>query len=139
MRIILDTPYSRMLETEADIVGLQLAAKACFDVRETSAFWHKMAIIEKTEGIQFQSDDIKIPMNIEFLSTHPSHKSRYLYLDSIMEESIKLRNSNNCPQLPLYDPRLMVEALEKYFEDSHKHRLIYLPKPPVPPNLQKTS
>jgi hypothetical protein len=34
---ILDIAYSRMLETKADLVGLELAAKSCFDVRESSA------------------------------------------------------------------------------------------------------
>ncbi len=77
MGLFFDTPYSRMLETEADIVGLELAAKACFDVRETSAFWHKMAIIDSVEGMTISSDEIKIPGNAEFLSTHPSHHTRY--------------------------------------------------------------
>jgi hypothetical protein len=143
MNVILDTPYSRMLETEADVVGLELAAKACFDVRETSAFWHKMSIIESTEGIQFSSDDIKIPVKTEFLSTHPSHETRYHYLDSLMDDAIKLRHKCNCPQLPKHDPRLTVELLKKNIADYHKNRrkegVLILPKPPVPPNLQPRS
>ena len=141
MSLILDQPYSRMLETEADIAGLELAAKACFDVRETSAFWHKMSIIERTQGIQFTSDDIQIPVKTEFLSTHPSHETRYQYLDSIMDDAIKLRNQCRCPPLPRYDPRLTVELLKKTIEDYHRNQrrdgIIVLPKPAVPPHLQK--
>ena len=33
LSIILELPYSRMMEEEADLVGLDLAAKACYDVR----------------------------------------------------------------------------------------------------------
>jgi hypothetical protein len=131
-----------MLETEADIVGLELAAKACFDVRETSAFWHKMAIIDSVEGMTISSDEIKIPGNAEFLSTHPSHKTRYTYLDSLMEEAIKIREKCNCPRLPKHDPRVTIEFMKKTIEEQtrlkKKEGVLYLPKPPRPSNLPST-
>ena len=33
VRFVGELPYSRMLEEEADRVGLEIAAKACYDVR----------------------------------------------------------------------------------------------------------
>ncbi|CAL1298070.1 unnamed protein product [Larinioides sclopetarius] len=77
IELFLELPYNRTIEIEADFVGLQLAARACFDVRESSAFWNKMAFLTKTFGNGPE---------IEFLSTHPSHETRSEYLDSIMEE-----------------------------------------------------
>ncbi len=46
---ILDIAYSRMLETKADLVGLELAAKSCFDVRESSALWRKFSIFKENK------------------------------------------------------------------------------------------
>ena len=35
------------METEADEVGLQLASKACFDIREAPVVWAKMNAISE--------------------------------------------------------------------------------------------
>ena len=55
--------FSRGDETEADLVGIDLAARAGFDPRAGIALWQKMAAVNSQE-----------PM--EFLSTHPSGESR---------------------------------------------------------------
>ena len=34
-------PYSRLLESEADVVGLRFATKACYDLREAKTFFKK--------------------------------------------------------------------------------------------------
>lgn len=85
-------PKRRMIETEADLVGLTLAAKACFDVREGSAFWMKMAALEE-----------KTILN-EF-STHPTNTSRHELMDSYMESMVELMECHNCPKLSPTDPR----------------------------------
>ena len=43
--MLFELPFNRDMETEADEVGLKLAAKACFDVREAPAFWAKMELV----------------------------------------------------------------------------------------------
>lgn len=99
------TPYSKMLETEADEVGLMLAAKACFDVREASAFWHKMAIISGADPVhQLQS-------SVEFLATHPSHEKRSEHLDGLLEDALKCRDGCHCSALPKEDPRERVQRM----------------------------
>ncbi|XP_017461783.1 PREDICTED: metalloendopeptidase OMA1, mitochondrial-like, partial [Rhagoletis zephyria] len=99
------TPYSKMLETEADEVGLMLAAKACFDVREASAFWHKMAIISGADPVhQLQS-------SVEFLATHPSHEKRSEHLDGLLAEALKCRDGCHCSALPKEDPRERVQRM----------------------------
>lgn len=118
--ILLQLPYNRKIETEADKVGLHLAAKACFDVRESSAFWSKMAFLNKAHN--------KMPQ-IEFLSTHPNHETRSEYLDSIMNEAIKLRAECGCPRLRYSDPRMEVEAITKLLEISRQKYLEQNPKP----------
>jgi hypothetical protein len=102
---ILDTAYSPMLETEANLVGLELAAKACFDDRESRALWRKFSIFKEKEN-KISKNNAEIGIEKEFLSTHPSYESRYAYLDSIMDNAIKIRDKYNYPKLLDSDPRL---------------------------------
>jgi predicted Zn-dependent protease len=55
--------FSRGEETEADLVGIDLAARAGFDPRAGIALWQKMGAV-----------NARAP--IEFLSTHPSGETR---------------------------------------------------------------
>lgn len=57
-------PYGRAQESESDIVGLELMAKAGFDPKESVALWKNMA--KASGGSQPP----------ELLSTHPSHSTR---------------------------------------------------------------
>jgi len=106
LTISLDTPYNKMLEIEADEVGLNLAAKACFDVREACAFWEKMAIIEKEVSIIGQ-----VPVNIDFLTTHPSHHKRSDHLEGLLNKAIQTRLDCGCSALPKADPRERVKQM----------------------------
>ncbi|OQR73546.1 metalloendopeptidase OMA1 [Tropilaelaps mercedesae] len=100
--LMLHLPYSRKLETEADIVGLELAAKACFDIRHSSTFWIKMAMMRELKNQE------EIP---EFLSTHPADETRGERLDAQMADALKKRLECQCPPLPPRDPRLMIAGL----------------------------
>ena len=60
-------PFSRQHETEADLVGMELAARAGYDPRAAANVWRKMS---KLGG---QSGNAQPP---QFLSTHPGHASR---------------------------------------------------------------
>jgi Zn-dependent protease with chaperone function len=61
-------PFSRKCETEADSIGLQLMAQACFDPNEATRVWQRM---EASGGRE-------VP---QFASTHPSHKNRVQRLE----------------------------------------------------------
>ena len=56
-------PFSRQHETEADLVGMEVAARAGYDPRAAANVWRKM---EKLGGKQPP----------QFLSTHPGHANR---------------------------------------------------------------
>ncbi len=66
-KLILDytfnLPNSRTHETEADRIGVELAARAGFDPRASITLWQKM---QKASG----------GGPPQFLSTHPSHETR---------------------------------------------------------------
>ncbi|XP_060222033.1 metalloendopeptidase OMA1, mitochondrial isoform X5 [Meriones unguiculatus] len=110
-----DRPYSRTLEAEADKIGLQLAAKACVDVRASSVFWQQMEFSESLHGYP------KLP---EWLSTHPSHGNRAEYLDRLIPQALKLRELCNCPPLSGPDPRLLFKlTVKRFLEDSEKEDL----------------
>ncbi|XP_077981744.1 metalloendopeptidase OMA1, mitochondrial-like [Glandiceps talaboti] len=118
IEILLQMPYNRNLETEADEVGLQLAAKGCFDVRESSAFWECMALESEAEGNA---------NNIELLSTHPSHQTRAEHLNQLIPKAIQLRDCYKCPHLPMKDPREMVKKLRAHIEAMRSENVVVLP------------
>nr|XP_061790666.1 metalloendopeptidase OMA1, mitochondrial [Nerophis lumbriciformis] len=98
MQVMFNRPYSRKLEAEADQVGLQLAAKACADVRAGPVFWQQMDMREKLSG------EPSLP---EWMSTHPSHKNRVAQLDRLVPQALELRERCVCPPLPSSDPRIV--------------------------------
>jgi Zn-dependent protease with chaperone function len=131
--ITTNLPYNRMLEVEADEVGLKLASKACFDIREAVVFWSKMMFKEEMEGTE-------MPIDIEFLATHPNHANRVAHLNDKMEEALKMRECCNCPRLSSRDPRVLFELeKEAFLRNLKKEQLKYVvtlktpPRSPIPP------
>jgi len=84
--------FSRDDEREADLIGMDLAARAGFDPRAGVILWQKMAAVSKGAPP-------------EFLSTHPSGKDR-----------ISQMNSHMAQVLPLYarSKGVSVDALPPY-------------------------
>ena len=70
-------PFSRTHESEADIIGLDLMAKAGFDPRQSITLWQKMD--QASKGQQ----------PTEFMSTHPSHNTRITELSEHMPNAIQ--------------------------------------------------
>ena len=71
-------PYNRIQESEADIYGLDLMARAGFDPRESVQLWKNMA----------RSGGGQPP---EFLSTHPSHSTRISELNRRIPTALQLQ------------------------------------------------
>lgn len=69
-------PYSRVHESEADIIGVDLMAKAGFDPRQSIALW------------QIMDQAAKGQQPVEFLSTHPSHATRIQDLERHMPQAM---------------------------------------------------
>ncbi len=76
-------PFSRLHESEADTIGLELMAKAGFNPIESVTLWQKMA--QASQGAQ----------PVEFLSTHPSHGTRIEDLQARMSNALKLKQQAN--------------------------------------------
>ena len=70
-------PFSRMHESEADYIGVLLAAGAGYDPREAVRIWERMAAA--SEGAP-----------PEFLSTHPANETRIADLNRWMPEAMAI-------------------------------------------------
>lgn len=81
-------PFSRTHESEADLIGLDLMAKAGFDPTQSIALWQKM---EQT------SQNAQQP--IEFMSTHPAHATRIQNLQQHMANALQLQQQANASGL----------------------------------------
>ena len=75
--VTLFKPKSRGMETEADRIGVELAARAGYDPRAAISLWQKM---EKLGGSQPP----------QWLSTHPSNESRIADLQQYSEKVMPL-------------------------------------------------
>lgn len=77
--VAVSLPYSRSHETDSDVLGLELAARAGYDPRAAVSVWKKMAAWSGGQPPQF-------------LSTHPGHATRIRDIEA------------NLPRvLPLYE------------------------------------
>ena len=70
-------PFGRQHESEADLLGLDMMARAGFDPRESVALWQNMAA----------AGGARPP---EFMSTHPSHGTRIAGLQRRMSRALQL-------------------------------------------------
>ncbi len=77
---LLTLRFSRADETEADLVGMDIAARAGFDPRAAISLWQKMGMVSKAPAQQ----------GSEFLSTHPSGRTRIAELEKHLPEVLPL-------------------------------------------------
>ncbi len=71
-------PFSRKDESEADQIGLMLAAAACFDPQAAIPLWQRME----------QQGGARQP---EFMSTHPNPGNRIARLQELMPKALAMR------------------------------------------------
>jgi metalloendopeptidase OMA1, mitochondrial len=71
-------PFSRQHESEADYIGILLAADAGYDPRESVGLWERMAQLSGGGG------------PAEFMSTHPGHETRIEQLKQWMPEALAI-------------------------------------------------
>jgi predicted Zn-dependent protease len=72
MDLTFNLPNSRTDETEADHIGVELAARAGFDPQAAIRVWEKMKRVSRDQSPQF-------------LSTHPSHDTRIADLQTMVQ------------------------------------------------------
>ena len=70
-------PYSRLQESEADYLGLVFMAIAGYDPRAAVGFWERMEKVKQGESPP------------EFLSTHPSDKTRIENIKELIPKAMK--------------------------------------------------
>ena len=74
---LLTLEFSREDESEADLVGMELAARAGYDPRAGVSLWQKMSTVSKNAPPQW-------------LSTHPSGKSRIAEIEANLPKVLPL-------------------------------------------------
>ncbi|NOT88715.1 MAG: M48 family metallopeptidase [Lysobacter sp.] len=72
-------PYARKHETQADAVGLMLAAAACFNPEESVPLWERMSAASGGRA------------PAEFSSTHPSPETRIRDLQALMPKAMEYK------------------------------------------------
>ncbi|NCS66446.1 MAG: peptidase M48 [Hydrogenophilales bacterium CG03_land_8_20_14_0_80_62_28] len=81
-QLALELPFSRKMESEADVFGLELAARAGYDPQAALGLWDKMSA-QGSAGIP------------QFLSTHPAPKNRKAELAALMPKVMPLYQAAN--------------------------------------------
>lgn len=83
-KVTLGLPRSRLAESEADVIGLELAARAGYDPRAAVSLWQKMNRLGGSRSP-------------EFLSTHPSPANREEDLSRMAERVMPLYQAAQRP------------------------------------------
>lgn len=87
-------PNSRVMEMEADHLGLRIMSRACFDPREASKLWTRMSESEGESGGGGILSSAR-----ELLSTHPLSRKRVVQMQEWLPEALSMRDNSACPPL----------------------------------------
>jgi predicted Zn-dependent protease len=79
--LAVNLPYARRQEGDADLVGMELAARAGYDPRAAVSVWQKMQKYAQTAA-RGQPP--------QFLSTHPSHATRIKEIEAALPKVLPL-------------------------------------------------
>ncbi len=86
-QVAITLPYSRGHETDADLAGIELAARAGYDPRAAVTLWKKMAVAGASQPPQF-------------LSTHPGHANRIREIEANLPKVLPLYEQAAKPSRP---------------------------------------
>jgi len=86
--LAIQLPNSRQSESEADVIGIELAARAGYDPHAAVSLWKKMAEVSGNDS------------NFDFLSTHPAPSKRMEKLGKLIPEMLPLYEAKE--ERPLY-------------------------------------
>ncbi len=111
--------FSRLEETEADLIGLDMASRAGYDPRASITLWRKMGTM--------------LDPGEEMLSTHPSGRSRIAVLERHMKEALRLyANAKDMPMEMLPEHQTNMTNLgDAPVDEGDDDRMHPLRKPPV--------
>ncbi|KAL4437390.1 hypothetical protein ABPG75_004529 [Micractinium tetrahymenae] len=98
-------PNSRKAETEADVIGIQIMARACYDPSGMVTMFEKMGRAEAKDGGD------RVP---KFLRTHPHSSDRIKAIEKMMPTAEGLYEMNGCDSArgPLARFRAVVQRLD---------------------------
>ena len=100
--VALELPNSRTAESEADRIGIELAAKAGYDPRAAVTLWEKMAKVGGGDG----------KSRNDFLSTHPAPVKRMETLAALVPQMLPYyEDKSPRPTFPLRQSRNMREVV----------------------------
>lgn len=93
VELVGELPYSRLMEYEADSVGLEIAAAACYDSQSAAIFWKRHSH-EHNNG-----NKNVLTKAAEFFSTHPLSMKRSKEIESRAQEMDALSEDCGCSSL----------------------------------------
>ncbi|MBS0578902.1 MAG: M48 family metallopeptidase [Proteobacteria bacterium] len=87
--VTFELPHDREQESEADVMGLELMARAGYDPHKAISLWKKMMAVEKSEPPQY-------------LSTHPASANRIAELERHLPQVLPLYAAAERKDLPAH-------------------------------------
>lgn len=99
-QLFVQLPFSREMESESDLMGLELMARAGYDPRQASNVWRKATSREGSSG------------RPEFLRTHPTNETRMTQLDAAVPKVLALYNAGSSTQAVAGSGPIQVAAIQ---------------------------